>query len=84
MLIQQMRPRVLFLDHGGDLRFPNNAHLQIEFAPNPGLGGPAPPGQTTAAGVSARLEWNANLGRSTVSPEVPLPETNRPALRQHR
>src|SRR5207245_974412 len=74
MLIHQMRPRVLFLDTGGRLSFPNRVCLSIAFNPNPGLGGPAPPGQTALAGGQARLTWNANTGRSTVQSDPPLSE----------
>jgi hypothetical protein len=66
----------LFLDAGEQLSFPNHVHLSIAFNANPGLGGIAPPGQTAAAAAKTTLRWDANIGRSTVHSDPPLPELN--------
>jgi hypothetical protein len=70
----QARPRSLFLDDGRPLEFPNDARVVITFDPNPGLGGPAPPGMTGVLGQQAKLLINTNIGRTTVELERPLGE----------
>jgi hypothetical protein len=74
MFAYQARPRVCFRDDGRELTFPNEVHIDISFAPAAGFGGLAPPTRTGVREKNARLNYNANAGRTTVGVATPLDE----------
>lgn len=65
--------RVLQID-SGHLTFPCEVVATVELSPSPAYGDPIP-GLTCALGSRARLEWNANTGRTTVDSDPPLAPT---------
>jgi hypothetical protein len=71
MLTYQIRPRVLMVEAGA-LTFPNRAEIQLVFEPSPAFGGSAPAGRTVRLGSTARVQWDANRGRSNAVGLPPL------------
>jgi hypothetical protein len=66
--------RVLFLEKG-QIAFPASVTAVVELSPNPALGDQVA-GKTVRVGSRARISWDANVGRSIVVGEPPLPPTD--------
>ncbi len=65
--------RVLFLERGS-LKFPCSVSVTIQLTPNPARGDKVA-GLTVVVNSRARVNWNANTGRSIAQCDPPLPAT---------